>query len=81
MNKLQDIVSDEELEKVWGSASFGIPKRDVIKLTLLKRASLYRCGHTCQVICKQLDLLDHESNLTFKGGQYLWEAFRNGSNF
>jgi len=82
LKELQEIVSDQDLDKVWGSASFGISRRDVIKYTLLKRASRYHCGHTARVICTELGLITPKAeNLTAKGGRYLWAAFSEGSNF
>jgi len=81
------MVSDEELDKAFAYAKFGIPYRDVIKLTLLKRASFYHCGHTAIQICEELGLLAFDDSergvteLTHKGGKYLWEAFSEGSNF
>ena len=82
LNELHDIISEETLKKVWGSAHFGMPRRDVVRMTLLKRASGFHTGYTATTICVELGLLTAKAHkLTRKGGKYLWEAFRNGSNF
>ena len=80
--ELTNLVSDNELKKVCGNSNFGYTPREVLKLTLLKRASLYHCGFTAIQICRELGLLTPKTHsLTNKGGAYLWEAFSGGSNF
>lgn len=81
--ELETIVTDEEIEKAWGYANFGSKsKRDVIKHTLLKRASFWHCGHTAAQICIELGLLTKKKKmLTQKGGRYLWEAFKEWANY
>ena len=78
---VEDIVSDEELEKAFGNASYGMSKRAVVAHTLLKRASFYHCGFTSIQICMELGLLKKNHNLTIKGGKYLWEAFCKDAHF
>ena len=84
MKELYIIVTDKQLCEAWGSANFGkeLSMRDVVKLTLLKRASHYHCGHTARAICIDLGLLTPKKEiLTSKGGKYLWSAYSEGSNF
>lgn len=79
---VQEIVSDEEVEKVHGSAQFGIPKRAVLDLGVLKCASGYYQGFTSKVICIEHGLITPKTyKLTRKGQKYLWEAWRNGRDF
>ena len=67
------MVSDFEIQAVWGNANFGSHEpRDIIADTLLKHASIYRTGHTATVICKELGLLGKNGDLTKKGRKYLY---------
>lgn len=77
-----ELVTDEELDKVHGNANFGISKRDVLMLGVLKCASGYYQGHTSKTICIQHGLITKKTyKLTDKGRKYLWAAFNGGSNF
>ncbi len=77
-----EIVSDEELDRVHGNASFGISKRDVLRLGVLKCASGYYQGHTSKSICIAHKLITPKSyRLTKKGRKYLWASSSGGSNF
>ena len=78
----QEILTDEEVEKVHGHANFGDPdKRNIVRLGVLKCASGYYQGHTSKTICMEHGLIDEKYKLTDKGRSYLWAAFSNGSNF
>ena len=73
---VQDIITDEEIEKVHANTNFGsMQKRDVVNLGVLKCASHYYQGHTSEQICKEHGLINDKYKLTPKGGTYLWEAF------
>jgi hypothetical protein len=74
---LEKIVSDTEIESVWGNADFGpdVTKREIIALGVLKYASGYHTGNTLQSILKQLGLLTIKLHLTKKGKAYLWSAY------
>lgn len=78
--KLEEIISNEEINGVWGNANFGsIAKREVIRNTLLKCASSYYSGHTATCIVRELGLVKSTNwELTKKGKQYLFEAYSNG---
>ncbi len=74
--KIEEIISDEEIERVHANADFGnILKRDVVNYALLKAASGYHNGHTAKTIIIEHGLITHKLNLTKKGKKYLWEAF------
>ncbi len=76
MSELEKMVSDADLKKAFQNANFGVEPREVIRHTLLKRASYYHSGFTSICICVELGLLTKKRRqLTKKGGQYLWEAF------
>lgn len=82
MDRILEIVTDEQLDTAYGNAHFGtMTKRDVIRFGVLKCASGYRQGHTSKTICEDLGLITKNYNLTSKGRIYLWAAFSKGSNF
>lgn len=75
-NKPEDIISDEEIERVHANANFGcMAKRDVVNQAVLKCASGYYQGHTSKQIAEEHGLIDKEYKLTPKGRIYLWAAF------
>ena len=78
MDTIEEIVSDEELDKAWGNANFGdsLTKRDVVASALLKYACGYITGHYAQCICVELGLVTKNLNLTIKGKRYLYLAFK-----
>ena len=79
--KITEIITDKQIERSWGYASFGaVSKRDIIKYTLLKFACGYHSGHTAEVIVNELRLLTKKRKLTKKGCEYLYEAFSDGNN-
>ncbi|MBL4800290.1 MAG: hypothetical protein JKY45_00250 [Emcibacter sp.] len=74
--KVEDIISDDEIDRVHAYASFGdISKRDVVRYGLLKCASGYHQGHTTGQIIKEHGLVGKNMTLTKKGRRYLWAAF------
>lgn len=84
MTEEQELISDEEIERVHGRANFGegISKRDVVRLGVLKCAADYHQGHTSKTICIEHGLITEKTyKLTKKGKRYLWAAWRGGSNF
>lgn len=71
---IEEIVSDEELDAVWGNANFGAcTKREVVYDTLLKCLGGFTTGYTARHIVKDLKLV-HEKrwDLTKKGESYLY---------
>jgi len=80
MESILEMITDEEIEKVWGNANFGsMSKRDVIQFGLLKCVSGYHQGHTSRQIITELGLITEKYNITKKGRAYLWEAFAYGT--
>ncbi len=80
MDSIFDMITDEELDVVWGNANFGdMKKRDVVRFGLLKCVSGYYQGHTSRQIVTELGLITPNYKVTKKGRKYLWEAFANGS--
>ena len=74
----EDIISDDEIERVHGNANFGsMDKRVVVNQGVLKCASGYYQGSTSTAIIKGHGLIDDEYKLTPKGRTYLWAAFSN----
>lgn len=80
----EDIILDEELSAVWGSADFGehICKRDVVRFALLKYACGYETGRTAKCILSELHLLKwnpgEKETISDRGREYLFAAFSNG---
>lgn len=82
MTEEQEIISDEEIERVHANANFGATtKRDVVRLGVLKCASGYYQGATSRRICEEHGLINKKYELTAKGRTYLWAAFSGDSNF
>ncbi|MFC5046921.1 hypothetical protein ACFSTE_15890 [Aquimarina hainanensis] len=93
-DKVEDIITDEDLIKAFERANFGdrSSKRDIVRYTLLRAASGYYNGYTSQRIIhalglttikriiNEVGLVKEELILTKKGKEYLYEAFRNGTN-
>lgn len=79
MEKVEQILSDNEIDFSWGNANFGsILKRDVIAGTLLKCASGYHTGNTAKCIVEDLGLVTKKWTLTKKGKRYLFAAYCGG---
>ncbi len=79
--KVEEIISDEEIEKVHANANFGsMGKRDVVNLGILKCASGYYQGSTSTCIIHEHGLINdrHDYKLTAKVRAYLWAAFGDG---
>lgn len=85
MRKVEEIVTDKELDNAYGNSNFGsLTKREVLKYGVLKVASGYYQGHTSKSIAQELGLVKKGrdvNELTRKGKDYLWLAFEDGSNF
>ena len=74
--KPEDIITDEEIERVHANANFGsMGKREVVNQGVLKCASGYYQGHTSTQIITEHGLIDDKYRLTPKGRMYLWAAF------
>lgn len=71
---IEEIVCDEELDAVWGSANFGsCTKREVVYDTLLKCLGGFVTGYTARHIVKDLKLVHNKRwDLTKKGEIYLY---------
>ena len=78
---VEEIVSDDELNEVWGSANFGtLTKREVVYDTLLKCLGGYATGHTARHIVKDLQLIHFKRwALTKRGQQYLYLCIIKGT--
>jgi hypothetical protein len=75
-NSVEEIVTDAELEAAFGHSNFGsMPKRDVIKESLLKCLGGYTTEHTAKFITHELGLIyANKWDLTQKGKEYLYLA-------
>lgn len=81
MKKVEDIVTDEELEEAFlklipNSVINNEKRRKVIKAAILSCASGYYIAHTAKQICKELELVKVGNFLTKKGQDYLYSAFK-----
>lgn len=80
--RLAYLVNDESLERAFLHTNFNASPREVLRLAVLKCATGYHQGHTSETIARELGLLDPEVYaLSPRGRLYLWEAFRQGSDF
>lgn len=70
----EEIITDDEMIKAFGSANFGLDKRTVLKHAVLKVASGYYQGHTSKLIATELNLINEKYELTPKGRTYLWAS-------
>ena len=78
-NNVNEIVTDQELDQVWGNADFGKnDKRHILKHALLKCACGYYTGRTAKYIVTELGLANERWEITPKGKQYLFAAFSGG---
>lgn len=76
MEKVEELVTDEQITAVWGNADFGkIPMRSVIAGAVLKYASGYSTGYTIKQICGELRLIGKNGTLTKLGKRYLYAAY------
>ena len=75
--KLKKLISDDDLNYVWGNANFGkVSKRHIVKSTLLKCSVGHYSGHTAKCIVHQLGLVYFDNwQLTEKGKEYLYNAY------
>ena len=85
MGKASDIIPDEEINKVWGNANFGLElnknKRNVVDNALLKKACGYSNGYTAHCIIRELGLVTDKLELTELGKKYLYSTFVKRGNF
>ena len=81
MSAAEEIVTDADIDAVWGNASFGTAtRREVVDRTVLKYACGYISGHTATMIVRDLGLIsvdpyERKSWLTKKGQLYLYAAY------
>jgi hypothetical protein len=81
MENIKELVTDEEINKAWGNADFGIDlsKRDIINNALLKIACEYMIGSTARYILIELGLIrttpSRKYVLTDNGRYYLFKVF------
>ena len=79
MDKVTDIVTDEQVKLAWGNANFGAAQpREVIANTLLKCVCGYATGRTARVICEELGLITPDWQLSQRGKAYLFAAYSGG---
>ena len=80
--KPQDIITDEQIERVHANANFGsMPKRQVVDEALLKCACGYHNGYTAQQIVSEHGLIKTgrktgTTSLTPLGRKYLYAAYK-----
>lgn len=82
MRKIEELISDEDLEAEFIFTDFGdISYRDIVKYSLLKYACGYSTGHTALCCCENLGLVKMTSARKFVitkfGKEYLYIAFYN----
>lgn len=79
MHNVNELITEERINEVWGNANFGsTSRREVLRNTLLKCAAGYYTGHTAKCIVEELGLVTKKWTLTKFGKQYLFAAYSNG---
>lgn len=76
-DKPENIISDEDIERVHANAQYGdTPKRDVVNYGLLKIACGFGNGYTTDTILEEHGLISgRHGKMTLKGRNYLWSVF------
>ena len=70
-----ETVSDDELEAAFEGTNFGTrDHRQLLEISVLKKAVGYHCGHTITTIMRDLRLIGKDSKV-LRRGQMLREAF------
>jgi len=80
MRQLNEIISDEEIERVHANANFGdMTKRQVVNEGVLSYSMGYTTGHTMMTILREHGLITkpcgYKASLTEKGKEYLRAMF------
>jgi hypothetical protein len=75
------IITQQDIDKVWGNADFGnVSRIDVIKYGLLKAAGGWYQGNTSTNLLLNLDLIKKsktgKTSLTLKGHRNLYNFFK-----
>lgn len=77
MNTEQDIITDAQIQEVWGNADFGqFSQREIIAKTLLKCACGYTSGKIARYIVEDLGLVTADWKLSQRGEAYLYAAYQ-----
>ncbi|THJ32382.1 hypothetical protein E8K88_11810 [Lampropedia aestuarii] len=72
----EEVVSKEELQKAFTNTNFGTDDhRQLLEVSVLKKAVGYHCGHTITVIMGELGLIQKSGLPTKKGQRLLQCAF------
>lgn len=82
-NNSNIILTDEQIDLVWGNANFGetISRREIVNENLLKIEQGYHIGHTASCILQELGLVQSQGirkplKLTQYGNRYLKEVLQ-----
>ena len=77
MIRIEEIVSDKELQEVFENTNYGKwTPREVVRDSLLKRACFFHTGFTSQQILVELKLITPKTHVpTKKGREYLFFSF------
>lgn len=71
-------ITNEQIEKAWGNANFGINnehKRKYLLCAVMKSAMGYHNGHTIETIAKELGVIGNNLLPTKKGREFLRELY------
>lgn len=76
---LEKEVTDEEIAKAFDGSNFGDRKpRDLLALSVLKKALHYHCGHTITEIMVQMGLTTPKGRVTERGRQFCYRELQLG---
>jgi hypothetical protein len=72
--KTDELVSDEEIAFVFKNTNFGrTDYRQLLALSVLKKALKYHCGHTITQIMIKMDLTKEDGSVTEKGRRFCYK--------
>ena len=77
--KIYKMITNEEIDKIWGSASFGghpDNRLDIIMNVVLKMNAGWHTGHTAFTLCVCLGLVNKNKRVTPKGKMLVHEYFK-----
>jgi hypothetical protein len=76
VKKLIEDVTDEEIEKEFRGTNFGgANHREILSLSVLKKALGYHCGWTVTNIMLRMGLTKEDGTLTDRGKLFCYDAF------
>ena len=75
---IAELVTDDEIKICFENTNFGHTKyRELLEISTFKKLVGYHCGHTIEVIMKELGLIGKTGVVTKKGKRLVAKAYYN----